>query len=354
MYSKGLSVLLKGIDRQIWDQELSEFVPEKLYDVHTHIYDWRSDSQEVSNRTLPPVGIWSDWPISNWEMLEEADKCLFPGRVVHRICLGNPLQDCSLDDANRFVASEIANDSQSVALMLVRPTLSQNILVRQIERYKFCGLKPYRTYSVSGDAVECRITDFLPEKQIEIANHYELMITLHLSKRQAIADPDNLDDLERLTKTYPNVKWILAHCARSYYDGPLLKAADRLKTIPNLWYDISSVCDSDAMDVLLSIAGPTRVMYGSDDLPVGITRGKYITFGYAWAELNETNHQFNLSHCHSEMTFVRYESLRALRRACRRHGYGKKEQERLFYDNAKELIDSTRKKPFDKYNIPDV
>ena len=78
------------------------------------------------------------------------------------------------------------------------------------------------------------------------------------------------------------------------------------------------------MDALLSIAGPDRVMYGSDDIPVGITRGKYITFGFAWTELNEHNHQFNLSHCNPTMTFVRYEMLRALQRAVRRHGYGKK------------------------------
>ena len=162
---------------------------------------------------------------------------------------------------------------------------------------------------------------------------------LHLSKSQAIADKENLDDLEYLTHKYPDVKWILAHCARSYYNRPLLQAKEFLCRIPNLWYDISSVCDSDAMEVLLDIAGPDRVMYGSDDLPVGITRGKYITFGYAWAELNETNNSFNLSHCNPAMTFVRYESLRALRNACRRCGYGTIEIEKLFFRNAALLID---------------
>lgn len=336
-----LNISITDIDSQIWDEELSEFVPDVIYDAHAHIYDWRMNSSEVTNFSRPPKGIWSAWPVSDWKMLEQADKLLFPERKVHRICFGNPLQDCSLDDANKFVANAIANDSRSAALMLVRPDLSQKAMSEQIERYGFRGLKPYRTRSVTSDAVECRITDYLPEHQIEIANHYGLMITLHLSKRQAIADPDNLNDLERLTKTYPNVRWILAHCARSYYEGPLVKAADRLKTMPNLWYDISSVCDSDAMDVLLSIAGPDRVMFGSDDLPVGISRGKYITFGFAWTELNEHNHSFNLSHCRPDMTFVRYESLRALRLACRRQCYGTDEITRLFYTNAKELIEST-------------
>ena len=36
-------------------------------------------------------------------------------------------------------------------------------------------------------------------------------------------------------------------------------------------------------------------MYGSDDIPVGVLRGKYIAFGCAWAYLSETNHSLNLS-----------------------------------------------------------
>jgi glutamate-1-semialdehyde 2,1-aminomutase len=108
--------------------------------------------------------------------------------------------------------------------------------------------------------------------------------------------------------------------------------------MPNLWYEISSICDSDALDVLLSIAGPDRVMYGSDDLPVGSTRGKYITFAHAWTELNEENHRFRLSHCDGRMTFVRYESLRALRRACRRQGYGAEEIGKVFCSNAASLM----------------
>ena len=78
--------------------------------------------------------------------------------------------------------------------------------------------------------------------------------------------------------------------------------------------------------------------------------GKYITFGYAWADLNEYNHQFDLSHCNPGMTFVRYEMLRAFRRAVRRHGYGKKEIENLFYGNAANLISLVHKERIKKIN----
>lgn len=340
--STSLDLTLKDTDRRIWAEELDDFVPARLFDTHTHIYDWRSNSPDIQNHSVPQTGVWAQWPLSNWEMLEAADALLFPGRQVHRISFGNPLQDCPLDQANAYLARQITAAPQSAGVMLVRPSLSAEEIVNTFETHNLLGLKPYRTHAVTGDAVECRITDYLPEHQIEVADRLGLIVVLHLSKSLGIADPDNIGDLERLTTRFPNVKWILAHCARSYYDGPLVRAADRLRELPQLWYDTSSVCDADAMDVLLSIAGPDRVMYGSDDLPVGITRGKYITFGYAWTELNESNHSFSLSHCNSDMTFVRYESLRSLRRACRRHDYGDAEIEKLFYRNAADLLRSVR------------
>lgn len=322
-------VSLKDIDRRIWEEELAEFVPQQLFDMHTHIYEMHEESQDES---------WGSYPLSNWDMLNQADQLLFPYRVVHRLCFGNPLQQCPLDEANDMVAKEVKNDPKSRAFMLVRPDISVRTLTQYIEKNEFLGFKPYRTHSITGDSVNCRITDFLPEEQIEVADHYGMMIMLHVSKRKAIADTDNLNDLEYLTTKYDRVRWILAHCARSYYDGPLLQAYDRLKRLNNVWYEISSVCDTDAMDVLLSIAGSGKVMYGSDDLPVGITRGKYIHYGFAWTELNEKNNSLNVTHCEPEMTFVRYENLRALRRACRRQGYGKCEIEKIFHSNAEHLL----------------
>jgi glutamate-1-semialdehyde 2,1-aminomutase len=47
-------------------------------------------------------------------------------------------------------------------------------------------------------------------------------------------------------------------------------------------------------------------MYGSDDIPIGVLRGKYITFGFGWAYLSSKNHDLNLTHCNAEMTLTRY------------------------------------------------
>jgi hypothetical protein len=206
------------------------------------------------------------------------------------------------------------------------------------------GLKPYRFYAASGDAVDCRLTDFLPEHQIAVADRHGLLIMMHLAKRDAIADPDNVRDILRLSERYPNAKWVLAHCARSYSAWAIEAAAKQLRGLPNVWYDTSSVCESDALDALYTGVGADRVMYGSDDLPVGVLRGKYVAFGRAWAYLSETNHALNLSHCDGRMTFTRYEQLRAMRRAAARLGMTAAQTRALFHDTAAALVSSVRRK----------
>ena len=329
---------LRDIDKRIWEEELADFVPERVFDAHTHLYKWAHvtdpEREPATWRTLFGDRI----PLVTWDLLNAADERLMPGRTVRRLTTATPFVTCDFGAANRYLAEEVGRDPDSGAIMLVHPSMSPDDIEGGVEEHGFVGMKPYRVHAVTGDEVECRITDFLPEAQIEVADRRGLMVMLHVSKRLAVADEENLADLERLTERYPNVQWNLCHCARSYYDGPLRKAAERLKAMPNLWYDISTVCDADALDVLLEIAGPERVMYGSDDLCAGASRGKYITFGRGWAYLSETNHSLNLSHCDPSMTFVRYEMLRAFRRAVRRQGYGREEIEMLFHGNGARLL----------------
>jgi glutamate-1-semialdehyde 2,1-aminomutase len=280
---------------------------------------------------------------ADWSALQACDELLMPGREVNRLVFPFPFSPkCDFDGSNEFVLEQARADPASGALMLVHPSMSAEFVEQQVSQGGFLGFKPYRTYSVTGDPVECRITDFLPRHQIEVAHRRRLIVMMHLAKRNAVADPQNIEDLIELCGAYPGVQWILAHCARSYSAWPLERAAGALKDLPNVWYDTSSVCESDAFDALYSRVGIDRVMYGSDDIPVGILRGKYIALGYAWTFLSEHNHQFDLSHCDSRFTFTRYEQLRAMRRAAERLGLTQEENQRIFRGNAERLMAMVR------------
>jgi glutamate-1-semialdehyde 2,1-aminomutase len=226
--------------------------------------------------------------------------------------------------------------------MLVHPGMTAEHVEQQVKEHGFLGLKPYRFYASSGDAINCGITEFMPEHQIAVADRLGLIIMMHVSKRDAIADPDNIRDMVRLSAQYPGVRWILAHCARSYSFWAIEKAARQLRELPNVWFDTSSVCESDAVDALFQGVGADRVMYGSDDIPIGVLRGKYIAYGYAWAYLSETNHSLGLTHCDARMTFTRYEQLRATKRAARRMNMSRQQIDALFHDTAADLVAAAR------------
>jgi glutamate-1-semialdehyde 2,1-aminomutase len=327
------------LDRRIWEEELDEFVPRRVFDVHTHIYRW-DFNLDPDKENSPYRGLLGTaFANATWELANIVDALLMPGREVHRLSFPFPFpHPCDFDASNTFIAQEVRRDPLSAALMLVHPGMTAEHVEEQVERHGFLGFKPYRFYATSGDATNCGLTEFMPEHLIAVADRRRLLIMMHLSKRDAVADPDNIRDLLRLCEKYPKARWILAHCARSYSAWAIEKAAAQLRGLPNVWYDTSSVCESDALDALYTGVGSDRVVYGSDDIPVGVLRGKYIAFGRAWAHLSETNHTLNLSHCESRMTFTRYEQLRAMRRAAQRLGMTRQQNEALFHDTAASLV----------------
>jgi hypothetical protein len=185
---------------------------------------------------------------------------------------------------------------------------------------------------------KARLTDFLPEHQIEVASHYGLIVSIHLSKRDAISDPENLNDLARLSRAYPRVRWLLLHNARSYAAWPMERAAARLRDIPNVWLESSSVCEADAFHATFTLLGVDRFCYGSDDIPVGITRGKYIAWGHGWEQLDNKKFPIKITHCDGRMTFVRYEMLRAIKRAAKYAGLSKGQLDDIFHGNGNRLV----------------
>lgn len=343
-------IKMLSIDQQIWEEELEAFVPKNIFDMHAHIFKaehcLHRDDLPKHPSWLKKVGFTMDLPF-----LREYHGIFLPDREIHYLLMGLPfMHGANFERMNVFVAEEASKDSLSVSSMVVHPQMQSTEVAAVVDKYGFVGFKPYRWYSITGDVVECTITDMLPETLIEIADEKHLLITLHLGKRAGIADSDNIRDIIHLTRRYPNVQWVLAHCARSFNPCFLEKAIEQIRDIPNIWYDISAVCESSVFGVLLRKGPLKRILYGSDNMPAGADRGKYIAFGYGWALLHENNHSFDLSHCDSQMTVVLYEQLRALHRAICDVGLDKNQVEDIFYNNAMQLLKMCRTKNEETYS----
>ncbi|MDB5474067.1 MAG: hypothetical protein JWP99_1370 [Devosia sp.] len=330
------------LDQRIWTEELEDFVPATVFDVHTHIYRWafNLNADKEIGPYAPSIGRY--FPEVTTALADQIDAALMPGRSLQRLAFPFPFAGkCDFEGSNGYVAAETSKSAGSASLMLVHPGMNEAEIVETLRRTGAIGLKPYLVYATNGDPPEASITDFLPEHQIALADRLGLIVMMHLSKRRAISDPENISEVLRLSEKYPRVRWILAHCARSYSAWAIEKAAASLRGLPNVWYDTSSVCEADALDALYTGVGAERVMYGSDDM-IGPMRGKYIAFGFAWSFLSETNHQLALSHCDSRMTYVRYEQLRAMKRGARQVGLVRKQREALFHGTARALVDEAR------------
>lgn len=329
-----MPIEITDLDRRIWEEELEAFVPQKVFDVHVHLAAPEHNLAGANDENVGRPGEWTEEALLAIDR-KDVDRLysqLLPNRAVHCAGMAWPFPRLDFDGANAFVASEMASDPASSSVMLVHPAFSAEKVAEAVELYGFRGLKPYFAYADGG--VECGVTDMLPEPLLEVASEKKLFIVLHVSKKLGIADEQNIRDLTDLTRRYPKVRWDLAHMARSSVAWPLERAIDRLKELPNVWYDFSSVTNADVFMLAFRHLALERIMFGSD-MPSDLRRGTMVGFGMGWAFLTEKEiAAMGIDYCDSRCTFLLYETLRAARRAAKIEDLSEKQIEDLFYNNS--------------------
>ena len=317
-------------DRAFWDRELEGFVPRKIYDMHAHL--WTETGQEH----LPPADSVLRTEI-DFSSLFSWSSQVFPGRECHFLALGTPIPGVNAISQNKWLAKEVATDQKSAAGMIVTPKTTQDELNEGFVKYKFDAVKPYRLFAP--DPRSARVTDFLPESLMEIINEHGKAVTLHFSMSDGADSPQNISDMKYLTEKYPNIKWILAHCARAFNSIFLEKSIHVLKHLPNIYYDTSAVNDLYTHYLLLKHEDIKRIMFGSDNVAAGCNRGKYITYAGAW-QFYPGEEQ--LEHCNGKATVVVYEQLLQQKRAADILELSSKEVSKLFWKNAETLINNLK------------
>ena len=328
------------LDRRIWDEELADFLPQTLFDAHIHCQNIDcclskpgDDPPEYKTMANCPL------PVIDRAALDRIYGLLMPDRKTHFLMFGRPFRRNDFDRHNAFTAAQTVGDPHSACLMLVHPSFSPDKVAADIDRYGFVGLKPYRWYAP--DEVNCRITDMLPEAIIELAHDRKLIVMMHLGRKEGVADEQNIADLLSLAERYPDVRWDLAHMARSSIAWPLERAIDRIRDVPNFWYDFSSVMHADVFMIAFRKLRLDRIMFGSD-IPCDLSRGAMISFGYGWEQI--WDHQLaemNITHCDPRPTYSVYETLRAARRAANLESFGREQIEDLFFRNAYRFVHRT-------------
>ena len=340
-------------DRKIYEEELKDFLPDKILDVHTHV--WRDqdlvkepvDPNEVKRTVTWPSLVANDNPI---EDLQETYRLMFPGKDVSALIFSTCTSNVT--NTNKYV-SECTKGMGWPALYFSLPTQSADELEQQIRAGGFLGVKSYLNVSPKYlPEAEIRIFDFFPKHQLKRLDEMGAIVMLHIPRHGRLKDPVNLAQIMEIKEEFPNIRLIIAHIGRAYAPSDVGNAFDTLDKAPDLMYDFCANCCEYAITEVLRHAGPKHVMFGTD-MPILrmrcrriIENGTYINLipPGMYGDPKQDSHLREVTPEEAkEITFFAYEELLAFKRAAQALGLSRQDVEDVMYNNAINLIEGARK-----------
>ena len=111
-------------DQLIWEEELSDFVSERVFDAHIHLFS-------PEHMPQPEEALWD---LADLDVLRRWATILYDGRPTSFLTLGSPLSSIDVQVHNRWCMQEIQSDSQSRFQRLVRPECNVEDIYNDCQR----------------------------------------------------------------------------------------------------------------------------------------------------------------------------------------------------------------------------
>jgi glutamate-1-semialdehyde 2,1-aminomutase len=327
----------RDYDREFFHRELATFVPERIYDIHAHLYrvsDWLGD---------PPPKVEKGPAEITLEVYREQMQWILPDREIHGLHFPFPAasgENFPTEEPNAWVGQEIRKDPLARGQFLVKPGDNPEWVRQEVKRLGLRGLKPFASYSGIPDYGQAEIPSYLPEPIVKVAHEEDWTITLHMMRTLSASDPSNQRWIRHYCRTYPRIRLILDHAARGFNPYLTLKGLENLKGLDNLYCDTSVCCSPLAIMACLRYLGWDHVLYASDffcshqrGTNLGVNQALHwlVEMEGCWQEDKEVEN--------IQPTLVGLENLRAARAAFQMMNLGDREIEGYFWDNAAGLLD---------------
>ena len=333
-----MSIDVNDSDRQIYERELKDFLPPRIFDSHLHLFD---RSCLLPTYQCPPRSVFTKFGgVFSIEQCLSWAKALLPEQEFHLNSFGMPSYDSDLD-ASAAYSGRISDNRRSFAMALVSPHDTAEAVIRRVECNHLIGYKPYLDFVDWKERREITIHDMLPAAQMEAANDRGLAITLHIPRPGRLADPLNQVQMVELCRRYPKTQIIFAHIGRAYYLSNVIAFLDGIAACPNAYVDTAMVNHEGVLEYAFRNFPRERILFGSD-APVAFLRGKSVEINNQYAYLMGEDYEIGASiydsrHTVSFATFF-YEQLRGIKLAAQRAGLSRAEIENLFFHNASRLF----------------
>lgn len=328
--------VLTDRDRHFISTRLDGFIPDEIYDIHTHPYEPSHFSAEA-------------WPWINkggrLGCKEHRDALLryMPVKTIHGLYFGMPHKTAKRDEMNQFVLEETRNNGSSLSrsLKVVAPQDDPKLVADQLRAGIYCGIKVYHVYANRPDTMNASLIEFAPEWMWEILNETRGILMLHIVRNGAMDDEDNQREIRRLCRKYPKMQLVLAHIARSFNYRNARNGLYTLSDLDNVVVDTSAICETESFRAALEALGPRRILWGSD-FAVSEARGRCVTTGslFYWL-FPEAIKNADKAATENEMTLIGIESLLNLRELSEDAGLTSGDIKDIFLNNALRLL-----KPF--------
>lgn len=334
------------VDRKFWADHLEDWVPQRIIDAHVHVNDPAFEIETVTEEIKR-----SSWvsEVNAKPDVPTAKRCAditFPNRDVTYVAFGHPDLGWEIEGSNEDLRVK-GGELGWFTLAMTRPTWVAEQIGWWLDKPGIMGVKPYYTligYRTDWHTgyLESSIFDFLPHHQLEELNKRRAWVTLHVPKADRLGHPDNIREVKEIRQRYPDVKLVIAHFGRSYTAPHAEEGLLPLKDEEGLYFDCSAVLNSVVYRIALEHLGPDRILFGTDN-PMFYMRGRRQWQGRQY--INRTSHDlyFNTDRESPEIeatyTLYMYEALKAFKDACQEVGVGREDVERMFYGNARRLMD---------------
>ncbi len=344
---------MKPVDIEFYEKNIRDFLPNKIIDIHSHV--WLNEFYHQNNAPKRAVS-WPDLvaaenPIEDHLSVYET---MFPGKKVIPMIFPGCCLGVDFDRANEYIHDKAA-EHDLPALFLSSPEWSTAEFEKRLLDGDFLGAKVYLNFSPNYiPESEIRIFDFIPHHQLEVLNRHGKILMLHIPRHGRLKDPVNLAQMVEIEEKYPQVKLIIAHVGRAYCDEDVGNAFEviREKT-KNMLFDFSANTNDRVFEQLIRTVGPKRILFGSD-MPILRMRNKRITENGIYVncvpkglygDVSGDKNMREIDGADAEkITFFMYEEIDAFRRASERCGLTRADIEDVFYNNARNLIESVRGK----------